>query len=972
MSNIRRGRSFSLVKAGKNPTTKIEQHEFPFDASDLAAMHGSYARFAQMGGIAGISGALRTNPKTGLFADEVNTNFEKRCEVFGRNTIARRPLKSFWAHCADSLGDPMLIILIIAGCISIVLGSVDHPETGWTEGLAILFAVWLVTFVGAFNNLQKDKEFRRLDESKKENHFNVTRDGKSVSVAQSQVVVGDLVELAAGDEVPADGIFIFGDDPACNEAKMTGESKDIEKDFAHPFLLAGTEVRKGQLAMLVVCVGINTSYGRIMAALDKEPEDTPLQRKLAKIATWVGYFGGGVAILLFLVLVISWIADMVKNEKAFVDEADRLLDFFIITVTIVVVAVPEGLPLAVIISLAYSMQKMVDEEILVRILSACETMGNATAICSDKTGTLTKNEMTVMKGWVAGTYYDNLDEPTPLSVDTLTLLVEGILCNSKAKLDADEHGNPAWVGQQTEIALCKWVVKYKVSIEEERKKYIIHKNYPFDSVKKNSSIIVKVGNKWRRYFKGASEQLFGRCTHVLSTTHDAIDFAPHRKEVNDVIDRMTKTGLRTIAVTYQEFDSIDPDPKDPNKLSDPPEDAPMVFVCVVGIKDPLRPESRDSVRICQRAGIVVRMVTGDHPSTATFIAKECGILTSDRHTVMTGEEFRALLAGSKAEAERAIPNMRVLARSKPEDKEALVRWLKARGHVVAATGDGTNDAPALKEADIGIAMNIVGTAVAKAAAEILILDDNFASIVQAVKWGRSVFDNIRKFVQFQLTVNVVALSISLIGAFSQYENPLKAIQLLWVNLIMDTMAALALGTEIPSMELLNRRPYSKKAPLISRIMWRNIFGQSILQITALCVVLFAGDKIWNIERKSTEHLTLVFNSFVFMQIFNEINSRKVNNEMNVFVNFFNNKIFLGVIFITVVFQIFMVEFFGAFAKTAPLRYDEWLGCVLIGFLSLPWGVVVRSFKVNEDEGFFTQPEGTFEGADFLPTPKAFS
>jgi calcium-translocating P-type ATPase len=403
------------------------------------------------------------------------------------------------------------------------------------------------------------------------------------------------------------------------------------------------------------------------------------------------------------------------------------------------------------------------------------------------------------------------------------------------------------------------------------------------------------------------------------------------KEVADAIARMARTGLRTIGFAYQDYGHIDVDPLDPGKLVDPVEDPPMVFVGVVGIKDPLRPEARASVRECQRAGVIVRMVTGDMKETAEFIARECGIITSPKHVALTGDEFRVLVQ-NKEEAERVIPWLRVLARSLPEDKETLVRWLKEHGEVVAATGDGTNDAPALKEAHVGLAMNIVGTAVAKAAAKILILDDNFSSIVKSIMWGRCVYDNIRKFLQFQLTINVVALAITLIGAFSGYENPLRPVQLLWVNLIMDTLAALALGTEEPNNLLLRRRPYQRDARLISPIMWRNILGQAAFQLTALMFILFAGNDVFGIEKRgpevderdrNRELFTLVFNTFVWMQLFNEINSRKVNNEMNVFASFFTNYIFWLIMAVTVLMQVVMVQVLGDFADTTAQNGAEW-------------------------------------------------
>jgi Ca2+-transporting ATPase len=531
-------------------------------------------------------------------------------------------------------------------------------------------------------------------------------------------------------------------------------------------------------------------------------------------------------------------------------------------------------------------------------------------------------------------------------------------------------------------------VRCGINIDQERKKGMMVKTYPFDSIKKQSSVIVKMPDgHLRRYYKGASEAVVRSSVRYINPKGQVVAMdETSRARIVDSVDGLTCQGLRTIGFGYYDLENVEYD--DTGKLIDPEHVDELVWIGVVGIKDPLRAETTDSVRKCQKAGIVVRMVTGDHVDTARFIARECGILTSPNHIFMTGDQFRKLInSGNEQELERVIPKLRVLARSKPEDKETLVLWLKAHGEVVAATGDGTNDAPALKAANVGVAMFIVGTQVAKAAAEINILDDNFASIVKAVVWGRSVYDNIRKFVQFQLTINIVALAVSLIGACSVFfvanatltgahhnTTPLKAVQLLWVNLIMDTMAALALGTELPTDSLLDRAPYEPMASLCSPIMWRNIFWQSALQLGALLLILYSPNTLFGptvhasmppIIDKSVHHYTLIFNSFVFLQVFNEINSRKVNGELNVFENFWGNYIFHAILIITVFFQWVMVEVLSNFSQSVPLSLWEWIICVLIGAFSLPWGAIGRLIPVDEDSGRRKVPPETFEGADWI-------
>jgi len=523
------------------------------------------------------------------------------------------------------------------------------------------------------------------------------------------------------------------------------------------------------------------------------------------------------------------------------------------------------------------------------------------------------------------------------------------------------------------------MVRSNINIAGERDRVGVEKSYPFDSVKKRSSVILQHQGSFRRYYKGAAEKMLEMCTSAVDTDGRIKPLtAELRDHLSNAVSSMTRTGLRTIGFAYIDLTELKRDEED--NVIDPVEVDQCVFVGAVGIKDPLRPESRGAVRDCQKAGIIVRMVTGDHPDTARFISRECGILTSDDHLVMTGEEFRKMYDSNMTkELEDAVPRLRVLARSSPEDKKKLVTWLKDHGEVVAATGDGTNDAPALKTANVGIAMAIAGTDVAKSAAHILILDDNFRSIVESVKWGRSVYDNIRKFVQFQLTINLVALALSLVGAIvSSIRNggtvdekagtPLKAIQLLWVNLIMDTFAALALGTEAPTRKLLLRRPYKKGSDLISPVMWRNMLSHTAFQLALLFTLLYAHDDIFNswlgenTKENDTKHLTVIFNVFVWLQIFNEINSRKVDEAHNVWQGFFSNWLFPAIIIGTVGGQILMVEAFGSFASTTGLTWKLWVLSVICGLFSLPLGVIVRFIPVDFQSGEIDIPPSTFAGA----------
>ncbi|CAB1315322.1 unnamed protein product [Coregonus sp. 'balchen'] len=582
--------------------------------------------------------------------------------------------------------------------------------------------------------------------------------------------------------------------------------------------------------------------------------------------------------------------------------------FFIIGVTVLVVAVPEGLPLAVTISLAYSVKKMMKDNNLVRHLDACETMGNATTICSDKTGTLTMNRMTVVQAYLGDTHYKKVPEPDVIKPSTLEVLVNSIAINSayttKILSPEKEGGLPRHVGNKTECSLLGFVLELKRDyqpIREEIPEEKLYKVYTFNSSRKSMSTVLKNtdGSGFRMYSKGASEIVLRKCSRILDINGEPRIFKPKDRDemVKVVIEPMACDGLRTICVAYRDFPAEAGEPDWDNEADILNE---LTCICVVGIEDPVRPEVPDAILKCQRAGITVRMVTGDNINTARAIATKCGILLpGEDFLCLEGKEFNQLIRNDQGEVEqerldKVWPNLRVLARSSPTDKHTLVKGimdstvLETR-QVVAVTGDGTNDGPALKKADVGFAMGIAGTDVAKEASDIILTDDNFTSIVKAVMWGRNVYDSISKFLQFQLTVNVVAVIVAFTGACITQDSPLKAVQMLWVNLIMDTLASLALATEPPTESLLLRKPYGRNKPLISRTMMKNILGHAVYQLTIIFTLLFAGENIFNIDSgrnaplhsPPSEHYTIVFNVFVMMQLFNEINARKIHGERNI-------------------------------------------------------------------------------------------
>ncbi|XP_031800994.1 plasma membrane calcium-transporting ATPase 3 isoform X5 [Sarcophilus harrisii] len=707
-------------------------------------------------------------------------------------------------------------------------------------------------------------------------------------------------------------------------------------------------------------------------------EKSVLQGKLTKLAVQIGKAGLVMSAFTVVILVIYFVIhNFVIGGRTWLSNCTPVyvqyfVKFFIIGVTVLVVAVPEGLPLAVTISLAYSVKKMMKDNNLVRHLDACETMGNATAICSDKTGTLTTNRMTVVQSYVGDTHYKEIPDPNNLNPKILDLLVHAISINSayttKVLPPEKEGALPRQVGNKTECALLGFVLDLKQDFQPVRDQIPeqkLYKVYTFNSVRKSmSTVICMPDGGFRLFSKGASEILLKKCTNILNNNGELRSFRPRDRDemVKKIIEPMACDGLRTICIAYRDFSAgQEPEWDNENEIV-----GELTCIAVVGIEDPVRPEVPEAIRKCQRAGITVRMVTGDNINTARAIAAKCGIIQpGEDFLCLEGKEFNRRIRNEKGEIEqdrldKVWPKLRVLARSSPTDKHTLVKGIidstiGEQRQVVAVTGDGTNDGPALKKADVGFAMGIAGTDVAKEASDIILTDDNFSSIVKAVMWGRNVYDSISKFLQFQLTVNVVAVIVAFTGACITQDSPLKAVQMLWVNLIMDTFASLALATEPPTESLLLRKPYGRDKPLISRTMMKNILGHAIYQLTVIFTLLFAGEVMFDIDSgrnaplhsPPSEHYTIIFNTFVLMQLCNEINARKIHGERNVFEGIFSNPIFCSIVLGTFGIQIVIVQFGGKPFSCAPLTIEQWLWCLFIGIGELVWGQVIATIPTSQ-------------------------
>ncbi|KAF9890268.1 hypothetical protein FE257_006182 [Aspergillus nanangensis] len=931
-------------------------------------------------------------------------SFADRKRVFSDNRLPERKPKNILQLAWIAYNDKVIILLTIAAVVSLALGiyqsvrplTDEEKKKGghearveWVEGVAIIVAILIVVVVGAANDWQKERQFVKLNKKKDNRQVKVIRSGRTMEISVHDVLVGDVMHLEPGDMVPVDGVFIDGHNVKCDESSATGESDLLRKtpgddvfraiknheniSKLDPFIVSGAKISEGVGTFLVTSVGIHSTYGKTMMSLHDEGQTTPLQGKLNMLAEYIAKLGLSAGLLLFVVLFIKFLANL-KHYGSADEKGQAFLQIFIVAVTVVVVAVPEGLPLAVTLALAFATTRMLKDNNLVRLLRACETMGNATTICSDKTGTLTENKMTAVaatlgtalkfgdksarpsapNGDSGGNNNDGSTMMSPsefaasLAGPTKRLLLDSIVLNSTA-FEGEDEGKMTFIGSKTETALLGWARTYlgMGSVSEARSNAQIAQMVPFDSGRKCMAVVVKMDQgKYRMLVKGASEILVAKSTRIVSDPTQDLSDVPisdgDQKTLDSTITRYASHSLRTIGLVYRDFEQWPPRGarmmEDDRSLVD--FDSifrDMVVLGIVGIQDPLRSGVTESVQQCQRAGVFVRMVTGDNIMTAKAIAQECGIFTAGG-IAMEGPKFRKL---SSRQMTQIIPRLQVLARSSPNDKKILVTQLKKLGETVAVTGDGTNDAPALKTADVGFSMGIAGTEVAKEASDIILMDDNFASIVKAMAWGRTVNDAVKKFLQFQITVNITAVLLTFVSAVANadQESVLTAVQLLWVNLIMDTFAALALATDPPTPDVLDRRPEPKSAPLINPTMWKMIIGQSIYQLAVTFVLNFAGTKILGYKGEILS--TVVFNTFVWMQIFNQWNSRRLDNGFNIFSGVLRNWWFLGIQIIIVGGQIMIIFVGGQAFSVVRLNGAQWGVSLVLGVISLPVAVIIR-------------------------------
>lgn len=1059
-----------------NSGSPLAVGRFEIGHHDMTELHDpkSIKKLHELGGIRSLEAALHTNLKSGLNTYD-KEDMDQRRKFYGANRLPVRARKNFFQLCFEAMKDKVLILLSVAAVVSLALGlyetfgtgpEYEHgervPKVDWVEGVAIIVAIVIVVVVGAANDFQKERQFAKLNAKKEDRELAVIRNGNQQMISIYDLQVGDIMCVETGDIILADSILVSGE-VECDESSLTGETDTIRKvpanealkvyeehlpttedlgsreiSFADPFLISGSKTLSGRGHLIVTAVGLNSIHGRTMASLSEEGETTPLQERLDGLAEGISKYGFLAALILFIVLFIRFCIEIApggrNHDLKGPEKGKRFMDILITSITIVVVAVPEGLPLAVTLALAFATTRMAQNGNLVRVLRSCETMGGATAICSDKTGTLTENRMRIVKAYFgSGEFDDTVGSTGAKSSETLrglpsellSAICENIVHNSScfenqnydeelarrvkqrpkkqslivslfknddSKRQKDlakwSEANEPYIGNKTESALMilateKLGLFKDSSLEELRsRKYLsVVQVITFESSRKWSGLVMRIGDNYRLYVKGAAEIVLKNCGFIYNANGEVVKIDRNtREEALNKVDEYANDALRAITLCHRDFAGLsswppagfesreNPREADPDLLlytSGMVEDNKKLMILdgTVGIQDPLKEGIPEAVNNCKLAGVSVRMVTGDNLITAKAISRSCNILTPDdlsnEHAYMEGPAFRKL---SPDERKSIAPDLRVLARSSPEDKRILVETLRSVGEVVAVTGDGTNDAPALKLADVGFSMGIAGTEVAREASDIILMTDDFTDIVQAIKWGRTVASSIKKFIQFQLTVNITACVLTFVSAVASSENKsvLTAVQLLWVNLIMDTLAALALATDKPDDSFLRRKPAGRNSPLISVSMWKLIIGEAITQLTVTFILHFAGDALFFGDepittRQNRQLDAMTFNTFVWLQFWKLVVCRKLDEadevrnirgritreNLDFSQHLFRNWYFIIIAAIIGGCQVLIMFVGGAAFSVVRQTPGMWATALLCGFISIPVGIILR-------------------------------
>lgn len=878
----------------------------------------------------------------GLTDQEVLQSREKH----GVNLLTPPKRSSLLKLYLEKFEDPVVRVLLVAAVFSLIISIIENE---YAETIGIIAAILLATGIGFYFEYDANKKFDLLNAVNEETLVKVIRNGRIQEIPRKDVVVGDIVVLETGEEIPADGELIEAISLQVNESNLTGEpvinKTTVEADFdeeatyASNLVMRGTTVVDGHGSMKVLRVGDATEIGKVARqSTEQSTEPTPLNIQLTKLANLIGKIGFTVAGLAFLIFFIKDVVlyfdfGALNGWHDWLPVLERTLKYFMMAVTLIVVAVPEGLPMSVTLSLALNMRRMLATNNLVRKMHACETMGAITVICTDKTGTLTQNLMQVHEP----NFYGLKDGGKLADDDISKLIAEGISANSTAFLEETGEGEkPKGVGNPTEVALLLWLNGQNRNYLELRERAQVLDQLTFSTERKFMATLVKsplIGKKVL-YIKGAPEIVLGKCKEVILDGR-RVDSVEYRSTVEAQLLSYQNMAMRTLGFAFRIVEDNEPDDcvalVSENNLN---------FLGVVAISDPIRPDVPAAVAKCQSAGIGIKIVTGDTPGTATEIARQIGLWKPEdtERNRITGVAFAEL---SDEEALNRVMDLKIMSRARPTDKQRLVQLLQQKGAVVAVTGDGTNDAPALNHAQVGLSMG-TGTSVAKEASDITLLDDSFNSIGTAVMWGRSLYKNIQRFIVFQLTINFVALLIVLLGSIVGTELPLTVTQMLWVNLIMDTFAALALASIPPSESVMNDKPRRSTDFIISKAMRQNIFGVGTVFLVVLMAMIYY---FTNADGGMTvQRLTVFFTFFVMLQFWNLFNARVFGTTDSAFKGLAKSYGMELIVLAILGGQFLIVQFGGAVFRTEPLDWQTWL--IIIGSSSLVlWiGELIRFVK----------------------------
>ena len=1002
-----------------------EKNETSFEKEHLYEMFPNRMRLLSvLGGVEGVADELGADTVSGLSRDEI----EGRRERWGSNERRVRP-QTLLHYTIAAMTDFSLILLILVAVVSVSLGvsinefAADTGGAGYVEGVSILAAVFIIVSFTVANEYTKDLRFSRLS-SRMQNQQVVLKRAEAaerMEMNASEVVVGDVMFVFRGSIVPADGLLL-GDPCKVNELHVTGDADDVRKSAADPFIMAGSHVTEGFARVLVTGVGdftylaIKAKKHHDLKGSPGEESLTPLQLSLAKLAKNVGKLGFAVSIVLFFVLAGKYlITKVVKADEVTNEAIERMTEYALVALTLIVVSVPEGLPFSVTLAIAFSVNRMVEENNMCRTLGAIETMGRASEVLIDLTGAVTMNRMVVDQLFVGGEQYaipdvDSFDygrvesrlrRATPGSSGKRSEATESLLAkvlhamfiNSTARLLAPNEGVleeddddvvegddgvlRKYFGNETEISLLKFgsaLSQRYGSFRQMRDQYRPHRValFPFDPVHKWTAVLIRVdapldpsffdvGNRssassdssdegrkplkgdeaYRLYVKGAAEVLLGYCTHIVDGSGEVRDITDFQDKLRKVIAAWTRAGRRVITLAYKDIGYRPPCDVTDEDVSD------MVCLGVVGIRDSIIPTVKNNIRKAQSAGVKVRLVTGENLERAITLARRVNIYNPEYHEAMATEQYNSL---TNDEMKAYLPNLTILARATPDDKERLIKQLQTDADaIVAVTGGNLSDRRSLIAADVGFAMGQSGTGVARGVADIILLSDNFGSVVTTIKWGRNVFYSVRKFLQFQLTCNIVTVVIVIVGSVvnSRGESPISPVSLLWVNLIMDTLAAIALSSDPPAPSLLRRtKPVSSKESVITRVMMMHILGQAAYQILMLLLVLFIGPAFYSVDRYDRKHFTILFTGHVLMSLCNFFNVRSVFQQHNVVSGLERNYFFWAVFLGSGGIQAVIVTLGGSWTKTEPIGPLQWVSCLVMGAGSLIVGAWLRGIPVK--------------------------